>query len=283
MSKLFSPEQFIPTKYDTAEEKAKWANAMSSWIQEGFPKSGWTSNLYYHLYQHMYNHIAHSNAHGFWCEWFSTLPQQVDWLDYARRGGASGIRSGDPSASWCDVEEAFTTWLRTSGIVEQYRTTLAQAIEAYERAQLAALQAKYPKGEIGMEKIDIRFGELPDKALFFLEGVLYTKTSYQEIRRDVYPPYRGTGEVNAAPADFNDPFVFVFDEQIVQVDSANGIRLESLNEIMARPAPPPDPKLEEELRGLRKTLDIARTHYPIGTPQYQRPVQYDGHQDGEEA
>lgn len=39
----------------------------------------------------------------------------------------------------------------------------------------------------------------------------------------------------------------------------------------------------EAVEELLKTLDIARTHYPIGTPQYQKPIQYDGYQDGEEA
>lgn len=60
----FVAEQFTATKWASAEEKARWANAMRSWIQRGFPEKGWRKGLYEHLHN-MYCHIAHTNMHGF--------------------------------------------------------------------------------------------------------------------------------------------------------------------------------------------------------------------------
>src|SRR5436853_622236 len=101
----FGAEQFTATEWDSAEDKAKWANAMASWIQRGFPQNGWRKSLYHHLQLHMYGHIAHFNMHGFYSEWFANIHLQLQWLQYAARGGAYGM-VGDPAHTWCDVELA---------------------------------------------------------------------------------------------------------------------------------------------------------------------------------
>lgn len=135
----FSAEQFTPTRFDSAADKAKWANAMARWAQKGFPEQGFTKNLYYHLYQHMYGHIAHYNQWGFFGEWFANDQKCLSWLLHAAKSQAYG----DPAHTWSDVALAFTAWVKQSGLIELYQQKVDQAKEAQERAQLAYLQQKY--------------------------------------------------------------------------------------------------------------------------------------------
>jgi hypothetical protein len=138
----FCAEQFTATRWDSAQEKAKWANAMASWAERGFPKEGWRKGLYQQLHTHMYGHIAHYDQYGFYCEWFDGIHRQLEWLKYAASSGPFGS-VGDPAYCWCDVERAFSVWVRQSGLIEHYQQLCAKDIEAKERAQLATLQAKY--------------------------------------------------------------------------------------------------------------------------------------------
>lgn len=135
-------EQFTATKWATAEEKARWANAMPSWIQRGFPEKGWRQGLYERLHQ-MYCHSAQYNRYGFYDEWFATVQKQRAWLEYVAKGGAFGGGMGDPAWTWCDVERALSAWIRERDLVTHYQHLSAQDTEYTERALLAILQQKY--------------------------------------------------------------------------------------------------------------------------------------------
>ncbi|GHP00665.1 hypothetical protein KSF_107120 [Reticulibacter mediterranei] len=139
----FCANQFTSTAFDSHEEKAKWANAMASWIRRGFPKNGWRKGLYEPLHTNLYGHIAHFDLHGFYAEWFADIHQQLQWLQYAAKGGAFGGGRGDPAYTWSDVERALSAWIRGSGLIERYQQRCAQEIEAKERALLSHLQQKY--------------------------------------------------------------------------------------------------------------------------------------------
>ena len=138
-NKPFQAEQFTPTKCDTAQDKALWANRMASWVRRGFPPEGWTKGLYTLLRSHLYGHIAHYNKEGFYAEWFADIHRQLAWLTFAREGGWLGY-VGDPRATWSDVEEALSAWIREQGLVETYQQLCAADIQARERARLNALQ-----------------------------------------------------------------------------------------------------------------------------------------------
>lgn len=142
--KPFQAAQFTPTPYYTAEDKTKWANAMASWVERGFPANGWTKSLYKNLSTNMYGHIAHYNQPGFYDTWFSDIHQQLEWLQFAASGGTFGqFPYRDPNYTWCDVERAFKIWIRASGLLAKYEKLCAADIEARERARLTTLQAKY--------------------------------------------------------------------------------------------------------------------------------------------
>lgn len=141
----FCAEQFTTTKWDSAQDKAQWANAMASWVQRGFPTNGWRKGLYEALHTHMFGHIAHFNQYGFYEEWFANIHRQLQWLQYVAQGGAFGM-AGDPAYTWCDVERAWSAWVRESGLIARYQQLCAEDIEAKERAVLAHLSAKYEQG-----------------------------------------------------------------------------------------------------------------------------------------
>ena len=130
----FCSNQFTTTKYDSAEAKAKWANAMASWVERGFPENGWRKSLYIPLSRHLYGHIAHYNQYGFYAQWFDDIQRQLAWLEYVARGGIYGGVISDPAHTWSDVEQAFSVWVRKSGLLARYRQLCAADIEAAKPA-----------------------------------------------------------------------------------------------------------------------------------------------------
>jgi hypothetical protein len=80
----FSPSQFIPTKWSTAEEKARFGNALLHFIDSGFTRNLFTDRLYSRL-SNCFGHIAHYNSTQFSEEWFSSLSAQVRFLEHALR------------------------------------------------------------------------------------------------------------------------------------------------------------------------------------------------------
>jgi len=142
--KPFNVEQFTATKWATAADKAKWANDMASWVSRGFPVSGWRKGLYDRLHVNLYGHIAEFNMGCFYDVWFANSYKQLSWMKYVLQGGHFGI-FGDPDCTWSDVERAFQTWLKESGLVEKQQESCSELTKQRELAQLAALKAKYEK------------------------------------------------------------------------------------------------------------------------------------------
>jgi len=141
--KPFCAEQFTATQWDSARDKATWANAMAAWVARGFPVNGWRRGLYDPLHVHLYGHIAHYNQQGFYAEWFGDVHCQLRWLQFAASGGAFVGGVGDPAFTWSDVELAWSTWVRESGLIDHYRQLCSLDIETQERTLLAQLQRKY--------------------------------------------------------------------------------------------------------------------------------------------
>lgn len=135
----FSAENFTPTSFSTAEDKAETVTKLARFIDSGFKRTLFTKALYQALSLHFYGHIAHFNQHGFWETWFSTPAAQRDFLEHAVGAQCYGV----PSATWCDAERALQQWIKQSGALDKARVLADEALEAAERAELARLQAKY--------------------------------------------------------------------------------------------------------------------------------------------
>ena len=55
----FEPDQFVATKWSTAEDKAKFANALMKFIAQEFPRPDFSKALYQRL-SNTFGHIAHT-------------------------------------------------------------------------------------------------------------------------------------------------------------------------------------------------------------------------------
>lgn len=135
---LFQAAQFTPTKYDSAADKAKFANHMVRFIEGGFNDSLFPKWFYTKLSM-CFGHIAHYNQGGFYGEWFSSTRARLDFLMNMVRYPAYG----QPEYTYCDVEKALKAWVINSGLIEQASARLAAETESRERALLASLKAKY--------------------------------------------------------------------------------------------------------------------------------------------
>jgi hypothetical protein len=135
---LFIDADFIGTKFDTAAEKAWFANMLCRFIEADFRQTLWTKRLYSRLSM-TFGHIAHFNMAGFWNEFFDDLRGKVAFLEQTLAHPCHG----QPDHTYCDVERAVQARLRRCGTLTTYRTLQSVATERSERALLAHLSAKY--------------------------------------------------------------------------------------------------------------------------------------------
>jgi hypothetical protein len=140
----FQMEDFTPTKWATAEEKAKIANKMTRFILGGFQQGSFNKAMYQHL-SNMFGHIAHCNISGFYEKWFSDIKACRDWAEHITGNWLSGM--GDPRFTWSDVEKALIRWMKDNQIAEQLDGLCQADIEQKELALLHALQRKHAPQE----------------------------------------------------------------------------------------------------------------------------------------
>ena len=134
----FSPSQFIPTKWSTAEEKARFGNAILHFIDSGFSRNLFTDRLYGRL-SNCFGHIAHYNSTQFYEEWFSSLSAQVRFLEHALRFPCYG----DPEFTFSDVESEIQREVRNRNYLPRYQLRLAEEHRAAELILLEHLEGKY--------------------------------------------------------------------------------------------------------------------------------------------
>ena len=134
----FDHSQFTPTKWETAKDKAAFANRFVRFVQSDFAAKHFTEKFYRRL-SNTFGLIAHYNRGGFWETFFTSTADKVRFLEIAIRWSWGG----DPAWTYGDVERVLREWLQVDGTLERYRQRLAAETEAAERAQLARLQAKY--------------------------------------------------------------------------------------------------------------------------------------------
>jgi hypothetical protein len=134
----FTADQFTPTKFNTAEDKAWFANAFVKFVESGFDQRHFIDKLYRRL-SNTFGHIAHFNRLGFWETFFTTTTDKVRFLEIILTYPCYG----DPAWTYSDVERALRSWLAVDGTLAKYRKRLAEEIEAGERAEFKRLRAKF--------------------------------------------------------------------------------------------------------------------------------------------
>ena len=134
----FEPERFTPTQWSTADDKAKFANALMKFIAHEFPRQSFSKTLYQRL-SNTFGHIAHYDLDGFYPVFFERDADKVAFLDQTLRWPCHG----DPTYTFCDVERAVQQRLRAANVIEVFRMREADATRKRELDILARLQAKY--------------------------------------------------------------------------------------------------------------------------------------------
>jgi hypothetical protein len=136
--KDFTADQFTPTRWEDAEEKARFARRFIRLVESDFAERDFPQALYRRL-SSCFGHIAHYNRRGFYEEFFTATEGKVRFL----RMTLAHSCCGDPAFTYSDVERALQSWLHQNGVLARYERRLAAEQEAAERAELARLQAKY--------------------------------------------------------------------------------------------------------------------------------------------
>ena len=134
----FSPSQFIPTKWSTAEEKARFGNALLHLIDSGFARNLFTDRLYGRL-SNCFGHIAHYNLTGFYEEWFLSLTAQVRFLEHTLRFPCYG----EPEFTFSDVESEIQREVGNRNYLSRYQLLLAEEERRAELILLERLEGKY--------------------------------------------------------------------------------------------------------------------------------------------
>lgn len=138
--KDFTADQFVPTQWESTEQKARFAKQFIRFSQAAFAWQQFPHAFYLRLAL-TFGHIAHFNQHGFFEEFFSSTDGKVRFLKLTLAWSCPG----EPSFTYCDVERALQSWLFQNGVLAKYEQRLSEEIETAERAELNRLQAKWQK------------------------------------------------------------------------------------------------------------------------------------------
>ena len=134
----FSADEFTPTEFSTAQDKAAFGNHFFRFIESDWKQTIFTKTFYNRL-SNCFGHIAHYDLHGFYGTWFADDALRLSFLLHTLRFSCYG----DPAYTFSDVERAIKAELRRRPLVAQYEARVAEAIRTRELAQLERLQAKY--------------------------------------------------------------------------------------------------------------------------------------------
>lgn len=141
----FRGEDFTPTQWATAEEKAKTAHKLTKFILGGFGQAAFSKGMYQRL-SNMFGHIAHYDINGFYSTWFADFKSCRDWAEHITGSWLSGI--GDPRFTWSDVETALIQWIKDNEIAEQLDELYRLDTEQKELALLHTLQRKHSHQDV---------------------------------------------------------------------------------------------------------------------------------------
>ena len=140
MKTLFIADQFLPTKWDTAKQKAKFANHFVRFVESEF-KPTLFYDWFYKQLSLTFGHIAHYNRAGFYEMFFKSPRGRLEFAEITLKGGYGS----DPAYTYSDVESALKRWALETDLSGRCARDLSTAVEISERLELERLQVKYGK------------------------------------------------------------------------------------------------------------------------------------------
>jgi hypothetical protein len=136
MTPNFQSAQFVPTQFNTAEDKAKFANHFVRFVNSDFKQTLFYDWFYQRL-SNTFGHIAQFNRYGFYSGFFTSTEGKIKFLQWC----ATYPCHGDPLFTFSDVERALLPFVREK--IRDYVSILSREKEASERAEYERLKAKY--------------------------------------------------------------------------------------------------------------------------------------------
>ncbi|WP_158792753.1 hypothetical protein [Granulicella sp. L60] len=136
----FEAQSFIPTRFSTAEEKAKFGNIFLHFIASDWKDSLFTKSFYTRL-SNCFGHIAHFDRNGFIATWFTCEKHRFEFI----RHTLAWPCYGQPEHTFCDVEAAIQVEVRKRNYLELYRMRSEEELRSAEMALLERLEGKYRK------------------------------------------------------------------------------------------------------------------------------------------
>jgi hypothetical protein len=155
---LFSASDFIATKLDSAEIKAKFANDLCRFIAADFKETLFTKESYRRLAL-CFGHIAHYDKFQFYDYYFHDLRGRVAFLEETLMWRPCGR----PDHTYCDVERAVQRRLHHCNLLTAYPARRASEVEGAERELLRRLQAKYAEAGTPTPVLILHPGRTPKR------------------------------------------------------------------------------------------------------------------------
>jgi hypothetical protein len=126
----FGASLFTATQFDTAQDKADFANWLVRFIVDGFKCAAFHTARYRRL-SNCFGMIAHYNKFGFYDAQFETPQRRQEFLQHITHAWRC---PGDPAWTFSDVEKCVQQWLkdRTSSF-EEWATKNPEGLPAHHR------------------------------------------------------------------------------------------------------------------------------------------------------
>lgn len=135
---VFTADQFTPTRWSSAADKAKFANHFVRFVANDFPAGIFYRDFYTRL-SNCFGHIAHYDRGGFYSVWFTSTERKLAFVQRV----LDFTCYGSPEYTFCDVEKVLRAWLRENELHLHLAVERGHEVMVAEKAQLAHLQAKY--------------------------------------------------------------------------------------------------------------------------------------------
>lgn len=135
---LFLPDEFTPTKFSTATDKAEFGNHFLRFIKSEWAQALFTKDFYRRLSM-CFGHIAHCDRGTFYETWFTCDQDRLSFLEKTLQWPCWG----DPEYTFSDVEHAIQQEMRERNYLARYQLCVAEAERASDMETLRRLEAKY--------------------------------------------------------------------------------------------------------------------------------------------
>lgn len=175
----FEAQSFIPTRFSSAEEEAKFGNTFLHFIASDWKESLFTKSFYNRL-STCFGHIAHFDRNGFIATWFTCERHRFDFI----RHTLAWPCYGKPEHTFCDVEAAIQVEVRKRDYLELYRMRSDEELRSAEMALLERLEGKYRKPAEPATETDTVIR--PASTDFMAEGQVKRRSHSEAVQQSLF-------------------------------------------------------------------------------------------------